>query len=48
MKPLRMRVLMILVMMLMVLPFATSAHADSFDSAEDLAHYLCQYVVTCG
>ncbi len=47
MKPLRMRVLMILVMMLMVLPFATSAHADSFGAAEDLAYYLCQYVVSC-
>ncbi len=48
MQPLRMRVLMILVMMLMVLPFATSAHADSFDTAEGLAYYLCQYVLSCG
>ena len=35
--------LMLIVMMLMLLPMATSAYASGFDAAEDFAYYLWQY-----
>lgn len=36
--------LMLMVMMLMLLPMATSAYADGSDAAEGFAYYLWQYL----
>lgn len=43
MKTFRRLGLMMLIMMLMLLPMATSAYASGFDAAQDFAYYVWQY-----